>query len=337
MAEINDIIAKAHEELEYREKSWEAYNENPDVIYDKYEGAGYDNVTKYAKEMDDLEVYNTPKNGYPWCKVFIDWLFVKTFGIERAGQLLHGWTAGVEQFFNWFSENGQISNSPKIGDLVIFGDNDHIGLVFDVADGKIYTIEGNTTPSGYSANGGQVANKEYYLGSSWIKCYARPNYDGEPEPPTPPEPGHRMLYNGCQGDDVEYVQDRLIQKGYSLPRYGADGYYGNETEEAIRQLQSDAGIDVDGICGNDTWAVIESDFVRPDRPAYPGYLICYGQVSEDVRMVQERLIELGYSCGYYGADSIFGSSTENAVVAFQRDHGLAADGIVGPDTWNELF
>ena len=267
MAEINDVIAKAHEELEYREKSWEAYNENPDVIYDKYEGAGYDNVTKYAKEMDDLEVYNTPKNGYPWCKVFIDWLFVKTFGIERAGQLLHGWTAGVEQFFNWFSENGQISNSPKIGDLVIFGDNDHIGIVFDVADGKIYTIEGNTSESGYSANGGQVANKEYYLESSWIKCYARPNYEGEPTPPEPPTPTYRTLYKGCYGDDVQYLQEKLIEKGYNLPEYGADKCFGDETLNAVIQLQKDAFPDNpeewDGIVGEKTWAIIESSFVRP--------------------------------------------------------------------------
>lgn len=245
MAEINDIIAKAHEELEYREKSWEAYNENPDVIYDKYEGAGYDNVTKYAKEMDDLEVYNTPKNGYPWCKVFIDWLFVKTFGIERAGQLLHGWTAGVEQFFNWFSENGQISNSPKIGDLVIFGDNDHIGIVFDVADGKIYTIEGNTTPSGYSANGGQVANKEYYLGSSWIKCYARPNYDGEPEPgPTPPEPGEEVI----ETVKVDTPSGLNIRAGASTD-YAILGAYPNGTILDIYEITSNWGRTKDGwIC-----------------------------------------------------------------------------------------
>lgn len=241
MAEINDIIAKAHEELEYREKSWEAYNENPDVIYDKYEGAGYDNVTKYAKEMDDLEVYNTPKNGYPWCKVFIDWLFVKTFGIERAAQLLHGWTAGVEQFFNWFSENGQISNSPKIGDLVIFGDNDHIGIVFDVADGKIYTIEGNTSESGYSANGGQVANKEYYLESSWIKCYARPNYDGEPEPPTPPTPSGEVI----ETVKVDTPSGLNIRAGAGTD-YTILGAYPNGTILNIYEINSNWGRTEDG-------------------------------------------------------------------------------------------
>ena len=35
-------------------------------------------------------------------------------------------------------------------------------------------------------------------------------------------------------------------------------------------------------------------------------------------------------------DGIFGTGTLNAVLAFQRRHGLVADGIVGPKTWNEL-
>lgn len=56
-----------------------------------------------------------------------------------------------------------------------------------------------------------------------------------------------------------------------------------------------------------------------------------------MRKVQARLIELGYSCGSYGADSIFGIATYNAVKAFQRANGLAVDGIVGPLTWNKLF
>ena len=54
MANINDLIHNAENEIGYKEKSWEAYNENPEIIYDKEAGAGYDNVTKYAKEMDEL-------------------------------------------------------------------------------------------------------------------------------------------------------------------------------------------------------------------------------------------------------------------------------------------
>lgn len=55
------------------------------------------------------------------------------------------------------------------------------------------------------------------------------------------------------------------------------------------------------------------------------------------RLLQGRLIALGYPCGSYGADSVFGSATESAVRAFQRGHGLAVDGIVGRNTWRKLL
>lgn len=51
--------------------------------------------------------------------------------------------------------------------------------------------------------------------------------------------------------------------------------------------------------------------------------------------LQRLLKELGY---YTAAiDGVFGSGTEKAVKAFQTDKKLAADGIVGPNTWNKLL
>ena len=55
------------------------------------------------------------------------------------------------------------------------------------------------------------------------------------------------------------------------------------------------------------------------------------------KLLQERLISLGYSCGDSGADGKFGSGTENAVEAFQRANNLTVDGIVGQDTWRKLL
>ena len=154
---------------------------------------------------------------------------------------------------------------------------------------------------------------------------------------SPVEPDYPLLKLGSKGNYVELLQNKLIEKGYNLQRYGADSNFGNETEKAVKELQDDAGISVDGIVGNDTWSIILSDFVKPTKQEYPGYLIYKGQKSEDVRTIQNRLIELGYNCGRYGADSIFGDSTEKAVKDFQRNNGLAVDGIVGILTWNELF
>lgn len=57
---------------------------------------------------------------------------------------------------------------------------------------------------------------------------------------------------------------------------------------------------------------------------------------EDVRQVQEQLIDLGHAVGRYGADGIFGQSTHEAVMAFQRSVGIEVDGIVGPQTRQQL-
>ena len=56
----------------------------------------------------------------------------------------------------------------------------------------------------------------------------------------------------------------------------------------------------------------------------------------DVKELQMDLIRLGYSCGRWGADGDFGDATEIAVKAFQREHGLEVDGIVGPLTIAKL-
>lgn len=62
-----------------------------------------------------------------------------------------------------------------------------------------------------------------------------------------------------------------------------------------------------------------------------------GAAGEITKLIQERLISLGYSCGAAGADGKFGSGTESAVEAFQRANNLESDGIVGQDTWRKLL
>jgi murein L,D-transpeptidase YcbB/YkuD len=47
-----------------------------------------------------------------------------------------------------------------------------------------------------------------------------------------------------------------------------------------------------------------------------------------------QLYRLGYDPG--AQDGVFGRRTESAVKQFQGDKGLAADGIVGPQTWAAL-
>ena len=54
-----------------------------------------------------------------------------------------------------------------------------------------------------------------------------------------------------------------------------------------------------------------------------------------VRAVQALLNGLGYNAGT--ADGLFGGNTAGAVKRFQAASGIAADGIVGRDTWHKLL
>ena len=62
-----------------------------------------------------------------------------------------------------------------------------------------------------------------------------------------------------------------------------------------------------------------------------------GRTGKDVRSAQRLLLQLGYDLGSWGADGDFGQCTESAVEDFQRYHGLAADGVIGENTWRVLI
>lgn len=58
----------------------------------------------------------------------------------------------------------------------------------------------------------------------------------------------------------------------------------------------------------------------------------YGERSDAVKDLQEKLIKLGYDVGRDGADGQFGLNTLAAVKKFQREHNLVVDGEVGDMT-----
>ena len=52
------------------------------------------------------------------------------------------------------------------------------------------------------------------------------------------------------------LQEKLLKLGYSLPKYGADGDFGNETDAAVKQFQKDNKLFQDGVVGSKTYAAI---------------------------------------------------------------------------------
>ncbi len=57
-----------------------------------------------------------------------------------------------------------------------------------------------------------------------------------------------------------------------------------------------------------------------------------GDKGEDVRVLQTKLLALGYGLPKHGADGSYGAETAAAVMAFQTDKGLVVDGICGSVT-----
>jgi len=71
---------------------------------------------------------------------------------------------------------------------------------------------------------------------------------------------------------------------------------------------------------------------RADADALP--VLKPGSKGAAAKEVQFRLLTAGYFKGSLTA--VYGRTTRKAVIAFQRSHGLSADGIVGPRTWAKL-
>lgn len=230
-----------------------------------------DNVTKYAAYLDSIAgFYNGPKNGFAWCDVYVDYLFVKSFGADIGRRMvcqpLQSAGAGCLYSAQYYKQAGRWVTYPQPGDQIFFsyapGEYSHTGIVESVANGMVNTIEGNTSD--------MVARRSYPLASSSIVGYGRPNWD-------------------------------LVAES------SADDFY-------------DVSIDV-----QDT--------------ASSGYVtVVYrkGSTGTAVREYQEKLQRLGYDLGRWGADGDFGADTYNAVVKFQRDHGLDADGEIGPMTMEAI-
>ncbi len=111
------------------------------------------------------------------------------------------------------------------------------------------------------------------------------------------------------------------------------GRFGPGTRAAVEAFQHRRGLRVDGICGPQTWSVLVEAGYRlgRDRLLYLRSPMFRG---DDVADLQQRLSALGFDSGR--VDGIFGQATAVALADFQRNMGLAVDGILGASTLREL-
>ncbi len=142
-----------------------------------------------------------------------------------------------------------------------------------------------------------------------------------------------LINRGDTGAAVTEIRSTLMALGLLVNGTSPGGVFDDETDLAVRTFQQNRGLTVDGVVGSETYQAISAARWRlgdrviafiPDHPV----------VGDDVSVLQERLLELGYDSGR--PDGVFGSRTEGALRAFQRDSGLQSDGTCGPETLRAL-
>lgn len=159
-------------------------------------------------------------------------------------------------------------------------------------------------------------------------------------------------------DWVVSAQDKLIRLGYDLGPDGADGYDGPATQAATLDLQKRGGLNADGVFGPDTNTYAD-ELLTPatGTPPFPlpagSYFGPEGGPAEsvsgwygntrDLARWQQKMKDRGWIIepdGLYGAKgdtSPEQSITGRTALAFQKEKGLKADGLIGPDTWRAAW
>lgn len=296
---VSKLIKVAESQVGYLEKK---SNSNLDS---KTTNAGYNNYTKYARDLDKYGyIYNGKKNGYAWCDMFVDWCFVEAFGVEEALKLLQqpkkSYGAGCYWSAKYYKDKKQFyTTSPKIGDQIFFWDSKktkvaHTGLVYSVDNTYVYTIEGNTSStSGVVANGGGVFKKKYKLNYSRIYGYGRPKYDKEVTANNEKKDNSAYSYKPT----VKEWQKAAKADGFKFPKAGIDGIWGSECAGVAEK------------------AVVKRRITHK-----------YKNLTKLVQKV-------------VGAhqDGKCGPDTERLIKVYQSQMGLKVDGKVGPATWKKIL
>lgn len=347
---------------------WKEYDNVLASWYGYTEAAGQDDII--------IDIYNAQREpeSYKmthldsWCHATISAAAYKS---GNKGKVPN--TAYCPTGINWFKARGLWTGrydskyAPTVGDIIYYdwgGDkiSDHVGIVVGVNGNTLQVREGNKND--------MLTDRYIQKSSTLIMGYGRPVWGG-----TTPEvtqytqtAGRNWLQKGDKGGKVKDMQAKLTACGYSCGSAGADGDFGSCTKAAVKAFQRAVGITVDGLAGEITLAKLNNAYnnrstsmtsgsnwiarlqAECNRQGYskqaadgekgPDMLAGCPQLYQTSRgnitaLLQERLNAIGYNCGT--VDGINGSKTQVAIKAFQKAHGLAADGIVGSKTWSKLL
>ena len=232
---IARVIEIAKAEIGYREKA------SNSQLLDPTANAGSGNFTKYGAYFDGLrgeyEYYNGKKNGFDWCDQFVDWAFAIAFGLNVGRRMLYqpmrSCGAGCAWSASYFRANNAWKTVPAAGDQIFFGqkgDESHTGLVVEVTDDRVITVEGNAN--------NMVMQRSYARSYTNIAGYGRPDYAlaadqfADPLPPIADDP--EPVY--ITADQAKELFDLMLTDRFGPPIKDIDDIPHESVRRIMRKL-----------------------------------------------------------------------------------------------------
>ena len=227
----------------------------------------------------------------------------------------------------------------------------------EYCDGKSVTCPGlkqwgTVTLANQGRNALQIL--KYYYGND-IEIVRTNNIQSIPQsyPGSP-------IRQGDSGTAVFTLQRQLnrITKDYPfLGKLTVDGVFGSRMAATVRAFQKQFNLTADGVVGRQTWYKISYIYVSVKDLAeltsegevssgtlsdgtWGGTVLRTGSTGSAVEQLQfwlNTLAQYESSIPSLTVDGVYGTGTANAVRAFQRKYGLTVDGVVGRDTWTEVY
>jgi hypothetical protein len=141
-------------------------------------GSGTEAAVEWAEKEADRHINEKTNLGYikknysqgenrPWCADFVSTAFKKNGGMPWGSRQF----PAVSQIRSWGQQHGKYirkgQGTPRRGDIIIFesAGASHTGIVTDVKNGKVYTVEGNSSDA--------VRRRSYSLNYKTISGYVR--------------------------------------------------------------------------------------------------------------------------------------------------------------------
>ncbi len=335
MASLNELLDLAHSQVGYQEKAGSAQ------LDDFHENAGYQNYTKYSRDVDAWGLEGC--QGQPWCATYQFWLEARTFGVDTALRHFHMSRSNYQAYncaciYRAFQNESYISQSPQPGALIIFQDYRHVGRVTGVRNGRVYTNEGNTSALYGDSNGGTVKEKSYLLSDPSILGYCIIDYGADKD--TAETNTERETYPDATAQAAEKVKSyqcwlntwyRPLLMKHMGEDLEEDGSFGPKTKLASLLVWKDI---LNRLYGY-SLPMEGRAFDAECREASESAALAYGASGTLVAVAEGILAAAGFYNGHIDAE--FGCGMEKAVRNFQAANRISPDGVIGRDTWTKMF